>query len=253
MWPPDHETARNDTPVRSPSTPGTPAGRRGLLHWHLVSSVVLIGPADVLPALRARLEPGPGVVTFSDAEALEALDFIIRTTPRVIALEEGFSSSSRGGAFINRIEADPSLADCELRVLTPDTAGVVGRRASAAAAGSATAVAPPPPDILDRRGTRRAPRFRVRDGVSVIVDGNPTTLVDISTVGVQVLSPKMLKPNQRVRIALPDGSTAIRCHGSIAWASFEMPKGQPPRYRAGIDLTSGDVAAISSYTDKHKQ
>ena len=52
----------------------------------------------------------------------------------------------------------------------------------------------------------------------------------------------MLKPNQRVRLTFTDGQGTIRCNGSIVWASFEMPKGQPTRYRAGIELTSADVA-----------
>jgi hypothetical protein len=42
------------------------------------SSIVVIGPAAVLPALRARLEPTAEVHEFTDAEALEAIDHLAR-------------------------------------------------------------------------------------------------------------------------------------------------------------------------------
>ena len=70
----------------------------------------------------------------------------------------------------------------------------------------------------------------------MLVDGNSSALVDLSTVGAQVSRPRVLKPNQRVRITLT-ATGAIRCSGAIAWASFGLPKGLPTRYRAGIDMT----------------
>ena len=62
----------------------------------------------------------------------------------------------------------------------------------------------------------------------------------------------MLKPNQRVRLIMGDGKRAVRCNGSVAWASFEMPKGLPPRYRAGMDFVAPDASAIDAFTKKHK-
>lgn len=215
-----------------------------------MSSIVLIGPSDALPALRERVDQSAELHTFSDAEALEALDHIIRTKPRIVALDHEFSNTSRGLALINRIKDDPTLTDCEVRVVAHDSA--LNRVAVRRTSGSAVAVEEPRPP-LDQRGTRRAPRVKVRDGVEVLVDGNPAVLVDISTVGLQVLSPRMLKPNQRVRVTLPQGKGAIRCGGAIAWASFEMPKGQPTRYRAGIDLANGDPDAIAAFAQKHKK
>ena len=48
---------------------------------------------------------------------------------------------------------------------------------------------------LDQTGTRRAVRFRIRSRVNVLVDGNNASLVNLSTVGAQVVSPTVLKPN----------------------------------------------------------
>jgi hypothetical protein len=220
-----------------------------------VSSIVVIGPSEALPSLRERLDSGVELHTFTEAEALEALDHIIRTKPRIVALETDFSSTSRGTALINRIKDDPSLVDCEVRVVAHDTAinRLAVRRSSGRVAAAVVTVVDEPQKPLDQTGTRRATRVRVRDGVEVLVDGYSAALVDISAVGVQVLSQKMLKPNQRVRLSLPEGKTAIRCSGSIAWASFEMPKGLPPRYRAGIELTNSDPVAVNGYAAKHKK
>jgi hypothetical protein len=226
------------------------------------SSIVLIGPAHALPALCERLDAGAELHTFTDAEALEALDHVMRIRPQIVALEKGFSTTSRGRALINRITADPSLHDCEIRVVAPDSSTTRMAPATppavfAAAAGGGEAAAPAAATAviapLDQRGTRRAPRVAVREGVEVFIDGSPATLIDISVVGVQVISQKLLKPNQRVRVSLPQGASAIRCDGAIAWAAFEMPKGQSPRCRAGIELTGADPAALGAYAEKHRK
>jgi hypothetical protein len=217
------------------------------------SRIVLIGPADALPGLQGRIAPGAEVQTFTDSEALEALDHIIRTKPAMVALQDEFSATSRGLALINRIKDDPTLTACEVRVLARDNevSRVAVKRGPAA--GSAVAVDEPAP-ALDQRGTRRASRFRVRDGVDVAIDGNPAALVDLSVVGAQVVSPTVLKPNQRVRITMGDGKAAIRCSGAVAWAAFEMPKGLATRYRAGIDWgMTPDAAAIEAFAEKNKK
>jgi hypothetical protein len=61
----------------------------------------------------------------------------------------------------------------------------------------------------------------------------------------------VLKPNQRVRMTLGDAKNGVQCKGSIAWAAFEMPKGLPPRYRAGVDFISPEAEQISQFTKKH--
>jgi hypothetical protein len=217
-----------------------------------VSSIVLIGPSDALPTLRERLDSGAELHTFTDQEALEALDHIVRNKPRIVALDHEFSTSSRGMALINRIKDDPSLASCEVRVIAHDS--LLTRVAVRRTPGHGPAVAVDEPKAaLDQRGTRRAPRIRVKDGIEILVDGNSAKLVDVSAVGAQVLCPSVLRPNQRVRMTLTDQKGAIRCNGSIAWASLELPKGQPPRYRAGIDMTGADPEAVNGFAERHKK
>ncbi len=214
---------------------------------------MLIGPADALPALQGRLDPGAEVQTFTDADALEALDHIIRTKPAVVAMQDEFSATSRGAALINRIKDDPSLAACEVRVLARDSekSRIAVKRGHGG--GAAVAVDEPKP-ALDQRGTRRAARVRIKDGVEVAVDGNPAALVDLSAVGAQVVSPTVLKPNQRVRVIMGDGKTAIRCSGAVAWAAFEMPKGLPTRYRAGIDWgLTNEAQSVEGFAQKNRK
>ena len=170
------------------------------------SSIVVIGPADALPSFRDRLDSGAEVHTFTDAETLEALDHIIRSKPRIVALDHEFSATSRGTALINRIKDDPSLANCEVRVIAHDSAlnRVAKRRGPARQARGGGGRAASRRSISAARDARRAcaiARGHRDDGRR-----QHASLVDLSIVGAQVLSPKMLKPNQRVRLTFTDGA-----------------------------------------------
>jgi hypothetical protein len=211
---------------------------------------VLIASPELLPGLKDRGEFGD-VLAFSDAEALRALDVITRQRPALVALDQLFAATSRGAALINRIKADPALTACEIRIVAQDaTASAARRSGEAAAAPAAVAEAPPAP--LDVRGTRRAPRVDIAEGVDVLVDGNPASLVDLSAVGAQVISLTILKPNQRVRVTLPEAGRPIRLSAAVAWAAFKMPKAGP-RYRAGIEFFDGDPDALGRFIDANKR
>ena len=95
---------------------------------------------------------------------------------------------------------------------------------------------------------------RIKDGVEVAIDGNPAALIDLSAVGAQVVSATVLKPNQRVRVVIGDAKNQVKCAGAVAWAAFEMPKGMPTRYRAGIDFgTAADGAGLDAFGKKNKK
>lgn len=218
------------------------------------SRIVLIGPQDTLPGLQERLDPGAEIQSFNDSEALEALDHIIRAKPALVAMQDEFAASSRGQALINRIKDDATLAAVEVRVMAknPSQNRVAVKRGSHGG-GAAVAVDEKKP-ALDQKGTRRALRVRIKDGVEVSVDGNPAALVDLSKVGAQVVSPTVLKPNQRVRVVMGDGKTAVKCSGAVAWASFEMPKGVATRYRAGIDWgVTPESDNVEKFAQKNKK
>jgi hypothetical protein len=218
----------------------------------------LIAAPDLLPTLKERTGAGDGeLLAFTDAEALKALEVITKRRPAVVALERLFAATPRGAALINRIKADPSLSGSEIRVISHDTeyTRVSARRPDPAPGGSGAAVAAVtavPAAPLDQRGTRRAVRHKVAGKVDVLVDGNPATLVDVSTVGAQLVTGVVLKPNQRIRLSLPEGKAAIRLNASVAWAKFEIPPGSGPRYRAGVEFVNGDPEALAAYCARHK-
>jgi len=204
---------------------------------------VLIGAFDLLPGLRERAGAINGeVLTFVDADALQALETITKRRPAVVALERMFAVTPRGAALINRIKADPALRESEIRVLAHDSdyQRVVPR------------TPPPTAPALDQRGTRRAPRFRMSVNVTAEVDGKTATVIDLSTVGAQIVSPAKLKPNQKIAVALPDEVTSIRFTASVVWTSFEIPPNSGPRYRAGLDFPDADARAVGAFCERHK-
>lgn len=217
-------------------------------------SLVLIAASQHLAALQKQPEFTDAEV-FPATDALKALDAITRTRPQVIVLDHIFAASARGGALVNRIKADPSLAACEIRIVeatavtTPEPAPAPAppppseRTATAAAVTVDTTAA----TRLDT-GTRRAQRYVISGNVDVLVDGSPAALVNISVVGAQVISPSSLRPNQRVRVSLVDEARPIRFNGVVAWASFEMPK-EGPRYRAGIDFYDAAPEMVTRFIE----
>jgi hypothetical protein len=227
-----------------------------------VAATFLIASNKHLSALTERHE-FEGAVTFSDGDALRALEAITRQRPGVVVLERMFAATSRGAALINRIKADPSLNGCEIRIVAHDSdyarvsprrnseaGGAPAKTEAAVAVAEAPAPAAAPP--LDQRGTRRAPRIPIVDGVELQVDGNPASIIDLSPLGAQVISVTILRPNQRVRISLPSGQRVARISAAVAWASFEIPKGGP-RYRAGIEFFDADQNAVTKLIEKKKK
>jgi hypothetical protein len=219
-------------------------------------ATILIAAPEHLQALKERDEFADAQ-TFSDGEALRALEVITRKRPEIVALERMFAATTRGAALINRIKADPKLAACEIQIVAHDgeyTRAPAARPPEPALDGAAVAVAAPAPAEapLDQRGTRRAPRFRIVEGVEVLVDGNTATLVDLSTVGAQVVSPTILKPNQRLRMSIAEGKRPIRFSAGVAWASFELAK-TGPRYRAGIEFFDAEPEAVQKFCDAKKK
>jgi hypothetical protein len=238
---------------------------------------VIIGATELIEVLRRSVADGTEALAFGDSEPLKAIEAITTRRPKVIALERLFAATSRGAALINRIKADPALADTEIRVVSLDgTYRVSPRRASAHREPQAPSIDPVlPPDTeaaqpiievvptapeadaeaagknLDYRGTRRAPRFRMAEGTEAQVDGTMAIVVDLSTFGAQILCPTPLKPQQRVRMILGDDLGLAKFSASVAWVSFEIPKGVS-RYRAGVEFDDAEPTAVDAFCRRHK-
>jgi hypothetical protein len=205
--------------------------------------IVLVAPLDLLPAVKERAGAVDGeVLTFTDADALKALQTIIQRRPHVVTLERMFAVTPRGAALINRIKADSTLRQSEIRVIAhnSDYVRVVPR------------AAPPAAPALDQRGTRRAARFKMTPNTQAIVDDKPGTLIDLSSVGAQVVAKAALKPNQRITMTLNDEVGQVHFNASVAWTAFETPSSGSPRFRAGINFEDADPAAVDAFCARHK-
>jgi len=227
-------------------------------------AAVVISAEALMPELvdRLRLEGVEGdLQTFPDTEPIPALQAIIQTPPELIVLERLFAATPRGAALINRIKTDPGLGTCEVRVVSHsgDYARVVVTPSQSAAPALAGAHAhggadPAPhaeaPPNVDWHGTRRGARYQVRPGIEIQFDGNPATVVDLSAYGAQVVSPTVLRPNQKVRISLPADDFVMRFRGTVVWAQFELT--QVPQYRAGIEFTDADARALELFCKKNQ-
>ena len=231
---------------------------------------VIVGARQLHDALRDNAGATGDVLTFGDDEPLKALETIAVRRPRIVAVERLFAATSRGAALINRIKADPALSGAEIRIVAHDGtyARVSPRRTPAQPPPAVVPVAapvvaveiesviepivPPQPAANDQYSiTRRAPRFRMLDGTEAQVDGSLARIVDLSTIGAQILSPTPLKPDQLVRIVLVDERGAVRFQGAVAWASYEIPKGIS-QYRAGVEFKGAELKVLDTFCRLHK-
>jgi hypothetical protein len=220
-------------------------------------SVVLIAEPDQLDALKSRSEY-TDAQAFTDADTPAALEAIISGRPDIVAIERLFAKKSRGAALINRIKADTSLETVEIRIVSAESGATKssGKGGSTAVAsndkgGGTVAAVAAPAVALDQKGTRRAQRFKIIEGIEVLIDGNPAMLVDLSTVGAQVVSGTLLKPNQRVRLSFTENTKQVRFSAGVAWSAFELPKAGP-RYRAGIEFFDADPEAVGRFCDTNR-
>ena len=203
---------------------------------------VAIAAADRLSQMLERIGAIDGeLLAFTDVDALTALETIVKRRPQMVALERLFAASPRGAALINRIKADKKLNASEIRVFAHDSdvVRVVPRPETA------------PVQALDQ-GTRRAPRVKVDASASIVVDGTASVLVDLSTVGAQVITTSALKVNQQVALALVDREANIGFNGKVAWTSFEIAPNTGPRFRAGIEFIDANAADVDAYGRRHK-
>ena len=92
----------------------------------------------------------------------------------------------------------------------------------------------------------------MRADLTIALDGHPVTLVDLSPQGAQVLSPLPLRPNQRVRLSLPQAVRPLRTGAIVVWARFEMPS-EGARFRAGLVFSGVDLDALASFIDAHRR
>lgn len=100
--------------------------------------------------------------------------------------------------------------------------------------------------------SRQARRVKVTAPVEVLIDGVASTLVDLSALGAQIMSPTALRPNRCVRVALPGAGGRLTCEGRIVWAQLESAHAQTSAmYRAGVRFVDVNPGAITTLVSQY--
>jgi hypothetical protein len=212
------------------------------------SRVVLIAAPELIPPLRERIGgTEEDILTFADSEPLLALRAIAAERPTIIALERLFAASPRGAALITRIKSDRALDACEIRILAHDSdyTRISPRAATPAPPRSHQRVKP-----LDK-GTRRAPRYRLRGDVSMMLENRPAYVVDLSELGTQVVAHAPLRPQQHVHALLDPGGIELEIEGIVVWARVE-PGQDKHAWRAGIEFEAPDRPSLARFCEDNK-
>jgi hypothetical protein len=125
-----------------------------------------------------------------------------------------------------------------------------------ASAQSSTAAEPPPGADVDEQPSeysqaRQALRIKMQEGIEVVLDGSASSLVDISSIGAQLLSPLALRPNKVVKMTLRGEESSLSSKVRVMWARFE-PKGSgAAQYRVGVKFTDVEAKAVEAFMTRH--
>jgi hypothetical protein len=211
-------------------------------------STLVVARVEFTTVLQERLSFDPAVFVFSAANARGALSARFDGNTPVIALDRHFVSSPSGAQFL--ADARTVWPTAEIRILTEqESDNPVLLHSTPHETGRATIAAGSRPLVGE---PRRAPRFPVADGLEAVVNGEPAGLVNVSVNGAQLVSPRILKPTQYVRIALPDHTDALRVEGEIAWSMFERSRETGKTcFRAGVAFADVEPALMQAYCAKH--
>jgi hypothetical protein len=62
----------------------------------------------------------------------------------------------------------------------------------------------------------------------------------------------VLRPNQKIKLALPDTSDVLRLTAQVAWSMYQKPKPEMDAYyRAGIEFTDAAQQMLEDYRRRH--
>lgn len=211
-----------------------------------MSSFVIIARPEHTVALRKRLSLPPDVL-FPDTDALQAIDAILGRRPRVVVLDHAFANTARGAALVARVKSELQLAATEVRVLIEDEERMPLVLTMSATAPEKALIDTSRP--LDHAGTRRAVRFPMNRR-NVMVNGEPSELVDLSVTGAQVVVTTRLRPNEVLRLVLTDGAIDARCQGTVIW-SVALLEQRAMQYRAGVEFVTPDTATLETFCRRH--
>jgi hypothetical protein len=211
---------------------------------------ILIAEPQLLTTLRNEVTVSGRSLVFSASNLASALESIRALQPDIVGVEATFARTDKGRAFIDRLNVS-AFAASEIQLVSHAS----GRWTLAPLGAQPPTGRPAPTPVAPQAGlnTRRAPRFPVFKPAEAVIDGKPTNLVDISVLGAQVVSDPVLRPQQKIKIALPDvDETILRFTAHVAWSVFEQPRPEKaPHYRVGMEFNDATALALEAYCQRH--
>jgi PilZ domain-containing protein len=220
---------------------------------------IVVADASRLLAIRESGSLPGRLMPFSSGSLGPAMESIRAYRPAIVAVDAIFAQSPTGAAFIDRVEAQGILgitivlvAEHDGRWMTVSRTGARTLGQSAPAAAIASSAANFVAAKWAAGNTRRVPRFLVRGPLDVIVESGRADLVDMSVLGAQVVSLPVLRPRQKIKVALTDANETIDVNAHVAWSMFERPRLQvEPYYRIGLEFTGAAQQALEAYRLRH--
>jgi len=194
-----------------------------------------------------------------------AMESIRAYRPKVVAIDAVVAQTPAGVTFLERVEQLAIPKSKILLLVEADGHWVTTPRSNAPTPGpskSGASAAPQgqpaskqlvmPLAPIEIASTRLVPRFAVRDTLDVTVESGCAHLVDISVLGAQLVSLPVLRPGQKIKVALPDTDDTLNVIAQVAWSLFERPQLQvEPHYRVGLEFTDAAQQALEGYRQRH--
>jgi hypothetical protein len=207
---------------------------------------ILIADTQRLTAMRDGLDLPGRVLRFSNSNLASAFESIRAHQPGIVAIDALFAQTPEGRAFVDRV-GQLAIPQSEIHLVA-----LVNGAWTMTSVEATPDQAEAPMAGLVPLNTRRTPRFMVLKAIDALVEGRPTHLVDLSVLGAQVISVPVLRPNQRIKITLPDTDEALQLTAHVAWSIFEKPRrSQDPHFRAGMEFSDAAARALEDYCRRY--
>src|SRR4051812_36780733 len=213
---------------------------------------VVVADPQRMTALRDGL-PTPGrVLRYPTSNLSSVFESIRANQPGLIILDALFLQTPAGHGFVERIH----------QLALPK----VVLQAAMFERGHWTMTSidkqPPPPAVPQNQRvvavrdagleTRRVPRYLFRDLAEALAEGSSIKIVNLSVLGAQIISHPLMRPSQKLKLALPDDTTALQLTASVAWSVFEKPSDAPaPHFRVGMEFNDAVRESLEDYCKRH--
>jgi hypothetical protein len=230
---------------------------RGLAATSDITKLVIPRTGDSLPAravaTRARVQVtangGEPPIGLWGSPVAGAVALPVHAGDRVIAVVYGEDTEETSSHNIGRKITEMLIKHAALRLTTK---GKASPPAATPAAAKTAYTGEERAEHVVYSPSRQAQRLKMREGIEVTLDGATSVLVDMSSLGAQVLSPLALRPNRVVKMTLRGGESSLSCKVRVMWARFEQPQGTAAaQYRVGVKFTDVEPKAIDGFMERH--